>query len=265
MLRSTSINSWVLSIFLIVSFGYYSGNAFADDQEPKAYQVKVTLKNGSEFDAVIMDQALVDYFKEHKDLDLTRFDPDARLNLFYMRGMSGSMGMALKDLKGVTRLLPLTEDGLSEMVSAINQRIEKVRESDEARQAANRKKFAETRKKALEDAKANSEVDQKKTLDRAQAERLKWVLRFPPDQGWGPEKKEVLYRRSMTVGVFPNQEEQTFLDNYEEWLIQFDYWKTLEKEREIEKEKREAVQEPGESSRGPAEEKKTSAQENTSG
>jgi hypothetical protein len=43
------------------------------------------------------------------------------------------------------------------------------------------------------------------------------LAEFPPEAGWGEEKRKQLELRKIQVGVFPNVNEQRFLDNFAAW------------------------------------------------
>jgi len=250
----------VYRLTLILGFGlvgaFLSGfsGAWAGEEEPAACQVKVELKRGAVFDAVVKDKGVVDYLKKNEALDLDKLDSRARLTLYYMNGMSGTTAVTLGDVKSVKRLMLLDKKTLDEMVATITQRIEKVRTQEAEREKVEAEKRTLRREEAAEQSKERAEKKKEQKEKTSEQEKIKWILRFPPDAGWGPEKKEELYRRSMVVGVFPNAEEQAFLDHYQEWTEQFEYWKQLEEQRKAEEAKRkeeEKTKEPSQPGKAP--------------
>jgi hypothetical protein len=237
MLKSRYLRISFLGV--LVWIGLFSVNAtgLGEEDGPAAYQVRVVMKRGADVDAVVMDRAVISLLKENASLDLSRFDPGARLTLHYMRGMSGSMAVNVDDVKSVTRLLALSSEELQDMVDTITKRIDKVREKDKVRLEKLKEKRELEKKLAAEAEKTKKAREAELALEKAEQEKIKWITRFPPDEGWGPEKKEELYRRSMVIGVFPNEEERTFLDHYAEWVKQYEYWKILQEKKKAAEEK----------------------------
>ena len=47
---------------------------------------------------------------------------------------------------------------------------------------------------------------------------------FPPEGGWTPERKENLEWKRTVLGLFPDEKEQAFLDQYEKWLPHYQKW-----------------------------------------
>ncbi|MHC4945921.1 MAG: hypothetical protein ACYTG7_23145 [Planctomycetota bacterium] len=242
MLKSRYLRILFAGFFAWAGLLSFITTAYCADDDPVAYQVRVVMKHGSEIDAVVMNPKETSYLKDHASLDLSKYDPGARISLHYMRGMSGSMAVNVEDVKSVTRLLPLSSEELQDIVDAITKRIEKVREKDKVRLAKLKEQRKQEEKIAAEAEKARKEQKAERTVEKAEQEKIKWITRFPPDQGWGPEKKEELYRRSMVIGVYPNEEEKAFLDNYMEWVKQFEYWKILQEKEKAEQEKEEEAE-----------------------
>ncbi len=61
---------------------------------------------------------------------------------------------------------------------------------------------------------------------------------FPPADGWTPDHKKHLEWRRTVMGVFPDEEEQRFLDNYTEWLPAYEEWVAAEEAKKAEEEKK---------------------------
>ena len=211
-----------------------------DDPESYAYQVKVVMKSGAGFDAVIKDKEIIKLLQENRSLDLDELDKARMITLFYMNGLNGSMGLKIKNMASFTGLLPLSEKQFEDAKAVIERRVDGVRDKEKVRlEKLKEKRARESEKKAAEAAKKKEELAEE-ARKKAEAKEIEWVLRFPPDDGWGPEKKEELYRRGIVIDVYPNEEEQTFLDHYTEWLAQYEIWKArLEKKagKDEEKEK----------------------------
>ena len=125
-----------VTVFLLFTliFGVTERKALSSPKEdPDAYQVKVYLKSGAKFEAVVKDADLIAFFGENKELDPKRFDADKTVTLYYMNGLNGSMGVRMKDLKSMTRLVPLSDKELSDVKQVIEKRIDNLREKEEVR------------------------------------------------------------------------------------------------------------------------------------
>lgn len=227
-LKSYRIN---LLIFILVFGAFVQESILARPDNVAAYQVKVFMKSGAEFTAVVRDADLKAFFADNKNLDPKKFDPDKMVTLHYMNGLNGSMGVRMKDLKALTRLVSLTDKELSDVKGVIKKRIDTLRDKEEVRlQKLKEKREAEKKRKEAEEAKRNK-LEKERIHKETEAEKFKWIFRYPPEAGWGPDKKEELYRRAVVVGVYPNEEEQTFIDHFAEWMTQHKAWEALDKKK----------------------------------
>jgi hypothetical protein len=203
-------------------------------QEEKNYavQVKVTMKNGMSFEALILDQEIIDYLDEHTSPDFKDFDPNHMLTLHYMLGLNGTMGVRVLDISSMESQGRVSKKQLDEKKEKIMRRIAAVRARDRVRREQLQQKRAAALQKKQEELKQLEEEREAKALEAAEREKIKWILRYPPDEGWGPEKKEELYRRGIVTDIYPDDHEQTFLDHYTEWLSQYEIWVKLQEEAE---------------------------------
>lgn len=202
------------------------------DDDVVAYQVKVVLKHGAEFAGVVQDRPTVTFFEKNTSMDLNRVDKRARINLYYVGGMNGMMGVYLNQARSVDRLDSLTSEQLTSMRSGIDRRLEVVRQQDQERIERQRKYRDEMRKKKEAEARERKKQEEAQASTKSAEGQLKWILKFPPDKGWGPKKKAELYQRGVTIGIFPNAEEQEFLDHFDEWMKQYEIWKVIDDAKE---------------------------------
>ena len=216
---------WV-SLFCLC---FSTASGFAE--EVLAYQVKVVLKSGAEYDAVVKDKALVEVLNKDRAPGLEEFGPKTRFTLHYIRGLNGTMAVRCEDVKAILRLLPLGKEELKDIQKTIERRIDTLRDKEEVRL----EKMKE--KRTLKVQELTRKVEERKKLEaeaakqKAEQEKFKWIYRFPPDEGWGPDKKKEIYQRGVVVKVYPNEEEQLFLDHFDEWLQQYEEWERLEKKK----------------------------------
>jgi len=102
-----------------------------------------------------------------------------------------------------------------------------------AREDAARKRYAEflaeraaSKKAAEEAAKANPAEDAEakpadvvQAMDDAESKRLMAIFtEFPPEQGWGPKKKQEIEVRRITVGAYPDEKSRKFLSVFDDWM-----------------------------------------------
>ena len=65
----------------------------SDEEGPAcAYHVRVEPRRGSAYEAVVRNRKIMDRLEAGKDLDLKSMDASRKITLYYMHGMSGSMG-----------------------------------------------------------------------------------------------------------------------------------------------------------------------------
>ena len=215
--------SAVLAAITLFLFGAI---AIAQDEKDEgesravAYQVKIMLDNGVTLDGVLRDRKILEKGKANREIDLTELDPDYTITLHYFRGLNGTMGVKVRDLKKLKLLLPLTGDELNDIVGTIRERIERVRAREVLRLAKIREAREARRKQEAEDAKALEAELAKAAKAKEESERYGLLTRYPPEQGWGEEMVKHLKWRGVVIGVFPDDEEQFFLDHYPEWQAQ---------------------------------------------
>jgi hypothetical protein len=192
-----------------------------------AYKVMIVPKSGAKYEAVVKDHKVIEMLLQNEVLDLAKFDRKSSLNLYYMFGMSGSMGVRVNDLKSVTGIQPLGKTALDEMSGAIQSRVDKDREREKARIAKRKKELAELQRAREHAAARKKKEEEEKAKQEELKKRFALLHRFPPEKGWGEAKKKELKRRSVVIGVFPNEEEQYFLDHFDEWIQLRAEWKKL--------------------------------------
>jgi len=194
-----------------------------------AYKVKVRTKGGAKYEAVVKDRKLVSRFEDNATLDLNALPAKSIISFFYMYGMSGSTSVQVRELISVTATAPLDIKGLSGMSGAVKSRISKSEQKEKARISALKKRNAQKRKE-IEDAALRKKKLEKEAADNKKEEiRFALLRRFPPEKGWGKAKKKELERRSVVLGVYPNKDEQEFLDKYEEWTKLNKAWQAKQK------------------------------------
>ena len=179
--------------------------------KPKAFLVYVKPRRGKPFPAVIQEPALIDLLLKKGCIVPRDLEPGTRVTLHYMRGLNGSMGMPVEDLQALDADLPLDEDGLLSVKKTIRRRIDGLEKRERERRAAAASGGV---KKTARENPAPAKVSPSEAKRSPSFPLLK---RFPPEKGWGAERKKQIERKKVVLGVFPDPEEQAFLDHYEAW------------------------------------------------
>jgi len=235
MLNRIIIHPTAKVLLMLIIIPLFSVDLIGDDDKSVAFQVQVTLKNGAVFDAIVRDHKYMSIFKVNSELDLAEYDPNTKFTLEYILGMNGKMGVRVENLKLFKVLIPITSAQLKDIKGVIQDRVNLVRE----REVVRLQKIKERRValKKLKEEQAKEDAKQREILDDEKSLQDKFVLmqRFPPEEGWGKDKKEELYRRGVVIGIFPDENEQFFLDNYDEWQSVYKEWVAMKEKEEEEK------------------------------
>jgi hypothetical protein len=194
-------------------------------KKTKAYHVRVVPTLGTPYEAVIKDPELVAQIEKNQVLDLNSLDPESSLTLYYMRGMNGQMSIRVTDVTSVEVLHSLGEKDMENVRDVIGRRINTLHQEEKKRQAVQKK---ETHPPKEIWANRKKDLAKKKKPEESKENRFSLLTRFPPSDGWGLEKKKKLEWRKVVIKVFPNPEEQVFLDRFEEWSKQYKAWKSLQ-------------------------------------
>lgn len=203
--------------------------------EVKAFKVEVSMKSGMHCDAVVSSKTFLPLLKKNEALDMSRLDPEASLTLFYLHGMNGKMVVKLKDIKEMRGLEPLTEKKLAEFTGKIQQRVVT---SDKKEEVGSTDVTPEPGEETPASDETVTPQPQNVIVKKEQKEEevLEWLNRFPLEEGWKPETKKELYERGVTIGVYPSEEEQAFLDHYKEWMKDYNIYLERQKEKATEAE-----------------------------
>lgn len=196
-----------------------------------AFKVMVTPRNGGKYEAFVKDQRLVTLLLENEVVSCSGYGAKERLTLYYAFGMNGSMGVSLCDLKSIKRLKPYDKDGFRLYAGVVEGRIKKNKKKEAIRLAKKSEAFEKMKKeKAAKKAKEEKLAQHQAKLEE-QKKHFALLFKFPPEKGWGLAKKKELVRRKVVVGVYPNKEEQEFLDNFEQWMKLHKEWVLVKKKK----------------------------------
>ncbi|MFH2000527.1 MAG: hypothetical protein ABIK28_12650, partial [Planctomycetota bacterium] len=223
---------WIMCIIPVLTLLSFTAHVSAE-QEIVAFKVKAVMKSGMQCEAVISSKTFLPAIKKNEMLDLAGFDPESRISLYYIQGLNGSMTVAIKDVKSIKGIDPLTEGKLAEFTGKVTQRIRKADEElGIQKEQSKAQKPADSKDSTVS---ANKEA-RSPVGDKAEEKELKWLKLFPLEEGWKPESKQELYKRGITVGVYPNEKEQEFLNHYDDWMSDYRIFEARMEKEEKEKE-----------------------------
>lgn len=171
--------------------------------------------------------------------------PGAGIKVYYAMDLNGFLFVPYEQMESIRFEGQLSE----EEGEALARRIEeKKRQMEEERARARaeleaRKKAEEEAKKAEAEgkdgsdgtsgAKTTGEEEKPAEGDGAdvRARRIKELLkRFPPTD-WKPSRLDEIKKRAIILDIFPNEEEQAFMDNYDLWLEGYEMWQRAQESK----------------------------------
>lgn len=223
-------------------------------EEPKAEikgnRYRVTLKSGAKIVGLLPQGVIWEKPDELGEyVTTTETEKGAGLRLNWVLGMEGELFVPKRDIAEVTDLGALTP----EQRLAIEQgKIAADRKRLEERERINREELAkiaaaakaeEARKKGAKgggkdegDAKDSDTTKKADKEAKARKRGEELLAKFPPSD-WGADRIKEIKKRSVVNGIYPDADEQEFIDN-------FDLWKEAlarkeKEEAEAEKEKSE--------------------------
>lgn len=202
-------------------------------------------RNGRVFEKIVVQGSITDYEKllqqrygitpsQSLTLKLVKAspkDPDVGIRLWHHDATGGYIFILYRDIASVKRLQVITPAELKELDERAkkrsDERKEEISKNWEAYRQKQRAAFKKQMKARRETEEKAAEAGKEKESDQqaaGEAEAEAIFKRFHPSKGWTPGRKRVIEWRKWTLGVFPNAEEQEFLDNYGGWKKAYDKW-----------------------------------------
>ncbi len=221
--------------------------------EVKGNRFRVKLRVGSEIEGVL-PRGL---FWEKQDrigdyVPAKEKDKGAGIRLYYVLNMEGELfikraDIALREESGASSLVLRDLGALTEeQKSAIRERVlaqrRKVIEDREKTVKAEMEKFAkeEEEKKRKETEKQGAAKEGEASAPASEDEEAKkgdaLLAKYPPPD-WGEEKIKDIEHREVVLGVFRNEQEKEFIDNFALWKASKERMDKAEAERKAEAEK----------------------------
>jgi hypothetical protein len=204
--------------------------------EVKGNRYAITMKTGSKIVGLLPRGLVWERIDQYGEFaDAVESDKGAGLRLFYVLDMEGEMFIKRSEIApdGIRDLGALTD----EQKRAIKDRV-----------IAERRRHLEDREKALreemarlslamkeEEKRAAAKPGEKKPgAESAETDEVKkgeaLLEKFPPDQ-WSEQRLKDILRREVVNGIFRNDEEREFIDNFKTWKQAFDRREKAEAEK----------------------------------
>jgi hypothetical protein len=230
-------------------------------------RVRATLRNGSKLVGVVRNGALYERMKDGAFVRTVGPDvPGAGFRLWFVGEARGYLFLRHADVKKFEKIGVMTRAELHRLEQDLRKRAdvivipphrlhreEQAREIDRDVQAGEPARVhpetggaegepaepgeADRPGEAPETGEPSGEAPQ----DREPTLADLLIARFPPEEGWIPERRDEIERRKWVLGVFPSDEEKVFLENYPVWKQAYDAWLARIIERKAaEKAKRDA-------------------------
>ncbi|MEM7201245.1 MAG: hypothetical protein AAF628_13315 [Planctomycetota bacterium] len=177
-------------------------------------RVGVKLRNGNKLSGVVKQGRFIE---KVDGLDFTTADlrtPGAGLRVWYYNHTNSYIFLPFEAVSSYKIGARLTDVQVKE----IEDRIESERaRADEARRALLAKAMKGEGEASGENGQGVETAEQFEAR-LAEEERLFALLEeFPPEEGWGQEKLNEIQVRKITVGAFPDERSQRFVEVFSEW------------------------------------------------
>ncbi|MBK8974974.1 MAG: hypothetical protein IPM29_03540 [Planctomycetes bacterium] len=194
-------------------------------------RITVRLTNGSRMRGIIRNGRFVE---RHDGLEFVSSDvrtPGAGIRLWYFSRSNSYVFLPFEQIKEHTIGQVLTD----EEVAQIGLELERAEQERKLRQAPTPPAAppgAAPQSQSPADGAAPGAGGPEGTPDAEvptlTAEQQALLTEFPPDAGWGLAKLQELERRKIVIGVFPNDKEKRFIDNFAAWQEAFRLQKEIE-------------------------------------
>jgi hypothetical protein len=225
-------------------------------------RVAVRLKNGNRLIGVVKDGMLVERVDGLRFVEAQAGEAGAGIRLWYSAGANSYVFVPFAQCAEYEVLQRLTQQQLA----AIEQEMQ-LQQRTQAERAAALAQARETppapagegtapadpesaTAPAKGKAKPADKNDKKPDADADAAPKVEvdqqraWLgllQEFPPQSGWGKERRDEIARRKVVIGARPSDQEQRFVDQYDEWCKACAYFQVkTEKPQPAEEPAREA-------------------------
>jgi hypothetical protein len=209
--RKIAIGAAVLALALLAAPAPAQPSKSSDADRPTSdVWVRITLKTGAEIEGLVSGGLVYERVEKGKFVPTRpELHRDAGLRLHFVDYNEGYLFIRARDIDRIDSEKTLTVGEQSQIRALVKKR----QEASAALAARN----------APVNAGAGSAPDAPDSLkETADEARKQLFAKFPPSAGWGPGKRDEILKKRWTVGVFPDAIEREFLDNFEDWMIEYE-------------------------------------------
>lgn len=193
--------------------------------EVKGSRFRLKLKNGNVVEGVLPEGLMWEKQGMGGEYDeATETEKGAGLRLHYALGMEGHIFILRADISEMKDLGALTDEQRLALQKLVLDQRRKAQEEREKAFRAEMEKLAraerEQAKKEAEEAKAKAEgkvVEKKPAASAADEARGDDLLKRFPAPEWGPKRLKDILQREVVNGIFRNDLEKEFIDNFKLW------------------------------------------------
>jgi hypothetical protein len=198
-------------------------------------KVQVLLKNGQKLQGIVKNNRFVERSAGLGFAVATKDDPMSGLRLWFTSPGQNWLFLNYRDIQAVDMIGRVSDIEVREMEAKLDQEMNQKLAGETAQRVAEVQaelKARDDARKADQEASDKAKKDEAKKKLKEEVEAAKKVVnRFPPDDGWGEDrKKEILAKKANHV--YPTPDEAEFIKSYAEWEKAR---KVLEKAEKIEK------------------------------
>lgn len=189
-----------------------------DTARPEPIKIEIVTVTGAKFSGMVDGAVASRWLSDHVLTDPRKLPQNEQLELRSVNGLNGKMALPLRNVAAWKIVTPgdaaarkpaadrSGDERHKALLAEEDARLERLRQQRE------QKKQEAAKKQADEAARQRATQEVEKMLA---AERL--LARFPPEMGWGPDKRAELERRKIVLGVYPSPDEKEFLDSFTAW------------------------------------------------
>ena len=162
----------------------------------------IVLRNGSTFRGTVVETGA-----DRISLDMSKEEG----------GVNATIDLLFTDIASARRMRPTSREAAARAEALRNKELEDSQAMADKVEKQHRAE-AEARAKQEEKAREKQERERQQEIERtAELTERALVAQFPPNQGWGPERRKLIEYRFLNMHLNPTEEEQRFLDLYDQW------------------------------------------------
>ncbi len=210
-------------------------------------RVRVTLDNGARLVGVVRNGALYETMVGDGKFAAAANPraPRCGFRLWHVADSPGYLWILHRDVKKFQQLALMSNKELYDMQRGLRRRAEIIvlpqhpgRDGEEGEEESETEKPAEDEAERsprigpemppdAEEAPAPGDDAEKDRTEEVAAPKSPGELlleKFPPHEGWLPERRDEIERRKWVLGVFPTPQEKEFIESYSVWKPAYDEW-----------------------------------------